>query len=76
MEFRRQATEDEKEQHLSISLPRRSLLIMSGESRYGWTHGITPRKVDVVSMENGKLTTMQRGLRLSFTFRWYEKMLP
>lgn len=71
MEFKKPSTsEREKQQHVSVLLPQRSLLIMSGESRYGWTHGITPRKVDVISTDNGKLTTMQRGHRMSFTFRW------
>ncbi|XP_065188736.1 alkylated DNA repair protein alkB homolog 8-like [Sycon ciliatum] len=31
-----------------VWLPRRSLLVMSGESRYNWSHGITPRKVDCI----------------------------
>ncbi|XP_068702570.1 alkylated DNA repair protein alkB homolog 8-like [Montipora foliosa] len=34
--------------HLSMVLPRRSLLVMTGESRYLWSHGITPRKYDIV----------------------------
>ncbi|EDO33338.1 predicted protein [Nematostella vectensis] len=34
--------------HVSVLLPRRSLLVMSGESRYLWTHGITPRKFDII----------------------------
>ncbi|MGH0174592.1 UNVERIFIED_CONTAM: hypothetical protein FKN15_008913 [Acipenser sinensis] len=33
---------------VAVMLPRRSLLVMTGESRYLWTHGITPRKFDVV----------------------------
>lgn len=35
--------------HDSVLLPRRSILVMSEESRYVWTHGITPRKYDVIS---------------------------
>ncbi|EDS29301.1 conserved hypothetical protein [Culex quinquefasciatus] len=54
--------------HLSVDLPQRSLLIMSGESRYGWTHGITPRKMDTVRLNNS-LTVRKRELRVSFTFR-------
>ena len=76
MEFR---TPDGK--HTSVLLPRRSLLVMSGESRYTWTHGITPRKLDVVSdqeVTNGEsgdaaqkdnLTLLHRATRTSFTFR-------
>ncbi|KAM4796108.1 tRNA (carboxymethyluridine(34)-5-O)-methyltransferase ALKBH8 [Rhinophrynus dorsalis] len=63
-----------------VMLPQRSLLIMSGESRYLWTHGITPRKFDVVQVSDGQkvgaisgnseeLTLNKRGTRTSFTFR-------
>ncbi|KAG4078399.1 hypothetical protein HA402_013110 [Bradysia odoriphaga] len=64
MEFRRPSDGH----HISVWLPRRSLLIMSKESRYGWTHGITPRKTDVVPVNEG-LTIVERTLRVSFTFR-------
>ncbi|XP_053564534.1 alkylated DNA repair protein alkB homolog 8 isoform X2 [Bombina bombina] len=64
----------------SVMLPRRSLLVMSGESRYLWTHGITPRKFDVVQVSEKntigticgnieELTLNKRGTRTSFTFR-------
>ncbi|XP_071452506.1 tRNA (carboxymethyluridine(34)-5-O)-methyltransferase alkbh8 isoform X2 [Hetaerina americana] len=63
-------------EHVCISLPRRSLLVMTGESRYRWAHGITPRKMDIVSVKeerNGKveeyLSVRHRGTRTSFTFR-------
>ncbi|XP_053399795.1 alkylated DNA repair protein alkB homolog 8-like isoform X2 [Mercenaria mercenaria] len=55
--------------HLSVLLPPRSLLIMTGESRYIWSHGITPRKSDIVPLPDGGLTLLQRGVRTSFTFR-------
>jgi len=55
--------------HCSKLLPRKSLLIMSEESRYGWTHGITPKTSDIVKTKNNFLTVQQRGLRYSFTFR-------
>ncbi|KAM6157700.1 tRNA (carboxymethyluridine(34)-5-O)-methyltransferase ALKBH8 [Rhynchocyon petersi] len=65
---------------IPVMLPRRSLLVMTGESRYLWTHGITPRKFDTVqASENhksgivlcdaGDLTLSKRGVRTSFTFR-------
>ncbi|XP_061399762.1 alkylated DNA repair protein alkB homolog 8-like [Musca vetustissima] len=53
----------------SVVLPRRSLLIMSGEARYDWTHGITPRILDVVMTANGNLSTRRRSKRTSLTFR-------
>lgn len=67
MEFRRNGTE----RPVNCWLPRRSLLIMSGESRYGWTHGITPRKFDIVTMADGgqRLTVAERTKRISMTFR-------
>lgn len=54
--------------HYCVLLPRRSLAIMSGESRYNWTHGITPRKYDIIKTENG-FNTQTRQTRVSFTFR-------
>lgn len=54
--------------HSPILLPRRSLTIISKESRYAWTHGITPRKLDVISINN-QLTVIKRDTRVSFTFR-------
>ena len=47
-----------------IFLPRRSVLILTGESRYACTHGISYRKCD---MHNGIL--MHRERRVSLTFR-------
>lgn len=50
-------------------VPRRSLLIMSKESRYGWTHGITPRKIDVTNVVGAGLSARYRDVRVSLTFR-------
>uniref|UniRef100_A0A146LKU3 tRNA (carboxymethyluridine(34)-5-O)-methyltransferase n=1 Tax=Lygus hesperus TaxID=30085 RepID=A0A146LKU3_LYGHE len=63
MEFRRE------NKHWSVCLPRRSLLVMSGESRYAWTHGISSRKSDILEDKDGCLSTKERGTRVSFTFR-------
>ncbi|KAK7158131.1 hypothetical protein R3I93_009358 [Phoxinus phoxinus] len=65
---------------VAVVLPERSLIVMKGESRYLWTHGITPRKFDVVPvLEAGgsgvmtsdlsNLTLSRRGTRISLTFR-------
>ncbi|XP_030333688.1 alkylated DNA repair protein alkB homolog 8 isoform X2 [Strigops habroptila] len=66
---------------VAIMLPRCSLLVMAGESRYLWTHGITPRKYDVIqaselgqkvgtiTADAGDLTLNRRETRTSFTFR-------
>lgn len=50
-------------------VPRRSLLIMSKESRYGWTHGITPRKIDIINVVGSGLSARHRDVRVSLTFR-------
>ncbi|CAL8350751.1 unnamed protein product [Lota lota] len=68
---------------VAVLLPGRSLLVMKGESRYLWSHGITPRKFDMVPAcdpqppaaitpdlgNPGNLTLSKRGTRTSFTFR-------
>ncbi|KAM4827852.1 tRNA (carboxymethyluridine(34)-5-O)-methyltransferase ALKBH8 [Thomomys bottae] len=65
---------------VQVMLPRRSLLVMTGECRYLWTHGITPRKFDtvqasehyrsgIITSDIGDLTLNKRGVRTSFTFR-------
>ena len=48
----------------SFALPRRSLLVITGASRYEWTHGIKNRKTDLL---DGKQVPRQR--RVSLTFR-------
>ena len=70
---------------VSVFLPRRSLLLMAGEARYLWTHGIAARQFDEVhskmpgysaavlpSSEQSRVTTattLPRGTRVSLTFR-------
>ncbi|XP_077467622.1 tRNA (carboxymethyluridine(34)-5-O)-methyltransferase alkbh8 isoform X2 [Stigmatopora argus] len=68
---------------VNVFLPGRSLLVIRGESRYLWTHGITPRKFDMVPASDpqclapttcdhgplNQLTLSKRGTRTSFTFR-------
>ena len=49
---------------VEVDLPHRSLLVLSGEGRYGWTHSIPARKTDMV---DGALR--QRMRRVSLTFR-------
>ena len=66
MDFKR---ENEK---VAVLLPPRSLLIMSGEARYAWSHGICPRHNDIVKTSSG-VTTQPRGTRVSFTFRKVHK---
>lgn len=49
---------------LSHYLDPGSLLVLRGASRFDWTHGIPPRKSDVVGG-----TSLPRGRRVSLTFR-------
>ncbi len=55
-----------EEQRLSweLVLPPRSLLLMTGPSRYGYTHAIRPRKTDTIEGE-----IVQRQGRYSITMR-------
>lgn len=47
-----------------VYLPRRSIVVLTGESRHDWKHGIPRRKSDPV---NGK--SLLRTRRVSITFR-------
>jgi alkylated DNA repair dioxygenase AlkB len=51
-------------QKTNLFLPPRSLLLLQGDARYHWQHGIAKRKNDVV--DEAKI---QRGRRVSLTFR-------
>jgi alkylated DNA repair protein alkB family protein 8 len=57
-------THPETEEKRHLLLPQRSLLVMTGESRYLWRHGIHCRKQDRI---NNKI--VNRVKRLSLTFR-------
>lgn len=46
--------------HKSIPLPRKSALVLKGDARYKWRHGIAARRMD-----HGRM----RGTRISLTFR-------
>nr|MCU0491978.1 alpha-ketoglutarate-dependent dioxygenase AlkB [Chloroflexaceae bacterium] len=54
----------QKGQSVPVLLEPRSLLVLRGEARYDWTHGIARRQHDTV---NGEI--LPRGRRLSVTFR-------
>jgi alkylated DNA repair dioxygenase AlkB len=48
----------------SVLIPERSLLLMDGDSRYGWEHIIRPRKMDLIDG-----LVVPRLTRISLTFR-------
>jgi alkylated DNA repair dioxygenase AlkB len=60
MEFTKVKTRE----RVSLFLPRRSLVVLSGEARYDWRHSIPARKTDVFEG-----SSVARGRRLSLTFR-------
>ena len=49
---------------LEVMLEPRSLVVISGEARHNWTHGIAARKTD-----NFNGIKVERQLRISMTFR-------
>ena len=57
-----------------VWLPSRSVLVLTGEARYKWTHGIAPRLKDKVEVgaagEGDGWMWQERGVRVSVTFRW------
>lgn len=55
----------------SVWLPPRSLLLLTGASRYDWTHAIAQRKTDLVDGE-----VRPRSTRTSLTFRWVTNAMP
>jgi len=58
-------TNPETNEKKHVLADRRSLVIMTGESRYLWRHGIHCRKCDVLS--DGRV--LNRSKRISLTFR-------
>lgn len=63
MNFQRELTTKEQDKIPLFILPR-TLIVMTGESRYNWYHGIPPRKTDKFNEEVHK-----RQRRVSITFR-------
>ncbi|EPT00809.1 hypothetical protein FOMPIDRAFT_46959 [Fomitopsis schrenkii] len=55
-----------------VYLPPGSVIVMTEEARYAWTHGIEMRMEDLVESEDktGSPVLLERGVRLSVTFRW------
>jgi len=51
-------------QKIEILLEPNSLIVISDEARYKWTHGIAARKTDVLNNQR-----IDRRLRISLTFR-------
>jgi 2OG-Fe(II) oxygenase superfamily len=68
MDFRK--VDSAQKQEMSLWLPENSVIILEGDARYEWTHGIRPLHGDVVEDEISGLKWIPRGIRTSITFRW------
>ncbi|TGO26528.1 hypothetical protein BPAE_0057g00040 [Botrytis paeoniae] len=66
---RREKAEDDGEEQWEVWLRERSLLVMRGEARYGFAHGIRGRKFDVDVDEKGEGVKRRREGRWSITMR-------
>lgn len=64
--------EDKTRKH-PVLLERRSVAVMTGEARYGWTHEIPRRKSEPAKRGSSRKGRRLRGRRLSLTFR---RVLP
>ena len=84
----------DKSSRWDLYLPERSIIVLSREARYNWSHGIDKKKRDYVSLPADQVTNttsrpdtisnsssslsqrvsdgtwIDRGTRLSITFRW------
>lgn len=62
--------EDESDNRWDVFLPERSVIVLSEEARYRWTHGIDKKRRDFVSQSATSESWVERGVRMSVTFRW------
>ena len=69
--------ESDTQTRWDVYLPELSIIVLSQEARFDWTHGIDKKTKDYVSdsgtPDNPSTSWIERGTRLSVTFRW---MLP
>lgn len=77
----RQQCDEQKEiaaDRWELYLPERSVIVLSEDARYQWTHGIERRAEDFVEYPEQGCSNedtvrgqwVARGVRLSITFRW------
>jgi alkylated DNA repair dioxygenase AlkB len=66
-------SKDDKQSKYNLYVKPKSLYIMSGESRYNWTHEMPSRKSDMVNDEQGNEKRIKRDRRISITFRFVPK---
>ena len=61
--------EPEEGDRCDVYLPERSVLVLTGDARFKWTHGIEGRLADCV-VGDGEPSWIKRGTRVSITLRW------
>ncbi|KAK0443920.1 uncharacterized protein EV420DRAFT_1631407 [Desarmillaria tabescens] len=65
---------DSKDQAVWSVPPERSIIVMSGDARYNWTHGIEKKTADYVQSPDMSAADrgrwVERTMRVSITFRW------
>jgi len=61
---------DDSDNRWDLFLPERSVIVLSEEARYRWTHGIDKKWRDFVSQSPTSQSWIERGVRMSVTFRW------
>ncbi|ORC87649.1 oxidoreductase [Trypanosoma theileri] len=66
MEFSRYDKPPEATAPIGVLLSPKSLILMTGEARYAWTHGIAEKRVDILA---DFLPPLHRGDRISLTWR-------
>ncbi|ESS69913.1 hypothetical protein TCDM_01357 [Trypanosoma cruzi Dm28c] len=66
LEYSRHGVPPEVAETFGVFAAPRSLLLMTGESRYSWTHGIAGKRVDILS---DRIPPVWRGDRVSLTWR-------
>ncbi|OSC97942.1 hypothetical protein PYCCODRAFT_1439755 [Trametes coccinea BRFM310] len=66
------ALSPEAREESALYLPKGSVLVMTDEARYRWTHGIEKRFGDLVEPDGdgSRPVLLERDVRLSITFRW------
>lgn len=67
MRFREAVDTGNPETTHDLFLPARSVIVLTGDARYKWTHGIEARSYDRVE---GESDFVERDLRINVTFRW------
>jgi len=71
MDFRQVNSDDERSQY-GVYLPPGCIIVLTGEARYRWTHGIAKRTHDWVQRleHETRAVRLERETRFSITFRW------